>query len=132
MREKQKKKTGQLFTTENQPANAVRFSKDHQPPREKVGRKPSIKKQMNELLLTEGEVTIPKANVVKKNRNGSVIIKTTTQQAMAFKLIQIAMGKSSNNLKAMQFIIEQIDGKALQSVAFANLTPKPIEIISHD
>ncbi|WP_435134258.1 hypothetical protein [Formosa sp. A9] len=83
----------------------------------KGGRKPSIKNQMIELLESNGEMIIQPENVIKIEDNGSVRIKIATEMQLAMKLNDWAMSKKgSDSLKALQIILETIDGKAKQSV----------------
>jgi len=94
---------------------ATRFSSTNQP--DKTGRKPSIKNQLKELMLKNGELIIPKDQVIKVEDNGDVVIKTPTEMQLALKLKQMAMnGRGSITLKAIQLIMEQIDGKPRQDI----------------
>lgn len=90
-----------------------KFDKDYQP--KNPGRKPSIRKQLSELLLTDGEYLIQSENVVDVREDGSVIISVPTEMQLAIKLQKIATGNRANEaLKAIQMIMEQIDGKPKQ------------------
>ena len=81
----------------------------------KGGRPVSIRAQLKDLLEAEGNVTMPASQVVKINDDGSVILKLPTQMQMAMKLSSWAMSKKGNDsLKAIQMIMEQIDGKPVQ------------------
>jgi len=81
------------------------------------GRPASVRRQLRELLETQGKLKIPKKDIISIEKDGSVIIKTTTEMQLAMKLKQIAMkGESHNTLKAIQIIMEQIDGKAPQQI----------------
>lgn len=81
------------------------------------GRKPSIRKQLEDLLNSDGGLTIPASQVIKTNDDGSVVIKVPTQMQMAMKLSSWAMSKKGNDsLKAIQMIMEQIDGKPSQEI----------------
>ena len=83
----------------------------------KGGRKPSIRNQLKEILLAQGKLKIPAENVLSVEDDGSVIIKMPTEMQLAMKLKQIAMsGKNNNTLKAIQMIMEQIDGKPIQTI----------------
>ena len=81
----------------------------------KGGRPVSIRNQLKDLLEAEGNVTMPANQVVKINDDGSVILKLPTQMQLAMKLSSWAMSKKGNDsLKAIQMIMEQIDGKPNQ------------------
>ena len=83
----------------------------------KGGRKPSIRKQLSELLEKDGQITIPAKQIAKVNDDGSVTIILPTQMQMAMKLVSWAMqNKGSESLKAIQMIMEQIDGKPKQEI----------------
>lgn len=82
----------------------------------KGGRPVSIRNQLKDLLEAEGNVTMPANQVVKINEDGSVILKLPTQMQLAMKLSSWAMSKRGNDsLKAIQMIMEQIDGKPNQT-----------------
>jgi hypothetical protein len=81
----------------------------------KGGRPVSIRQQLKDLLEAEGNVTMPANQVVKINEDGSVVLKLPTQMQLAMKLSSWAMSKKGNDsLKAIQMIMEQIDGKPKQ------------------
>lgn len=112
---------GTQFTSTNQPDNR--------------GRKPSIKKQLTELLSSEGVLRIPAKQVKSIDQDGNVEIKIPKQDAMAMKLMQWAMsGKGTNSLKALQMIMEQIDGKPKQALTIEDYvnTPSKYEVINGD
>ena len=96
-----------------EPADGKQFSKDYQP--KENGRKPSIKKQLLELMESEGKLKIEAKNVININDDGSIIIKLPTEMQIAMKLKQWAMSKrGTDSIKAIQMIMEQIDGKPKQ------------------
>mgnify|MGYP003652141045 CR=1 FL=1 len=81
------------------------------------GRPVSIRNQIKELLENEGNLTIQTNQIIKTNEDGSVVVKVPTQTQIALKLQGWAMSKKGNDsLKAIQMIMEQIDGKPLQEV----------------
>jgi len=83
----------------------------------KEGRPVSIRNQLKDLLQSEGNITIPANQVIKINEDGSVLMKVPTQMQMAMKLSSWAMSKKGNDsLKAIQMIMEQIDGKPKQEI----------------
>lgn len=93
----------------------TQFSSENQP--ENNGRPVSIRNQLKDLLQSEGNITIPANQVVKINEDGSILMKVPTQMQMAMKLSSWAMSKKGNDsLKAIQMIMEQIDGKPMQEI----------------
>ena len=81
------------------------------------GRPVSIKTQLKDILESEGNLTIQANQVIQIKDNGDVIIKVPTQMQMAMKLSSWAMSKKGNDsLKALQMIMEQIDGKPTQPI----------------
>ncbi|MCP4181428.1 MAG: hypothetical protein GY756_27005 [bacterium] len=94
--------------------NSAGFDKN---PQNIGNKKPSIKNQLKELLEKDGALNIPAKSVLKINDDGSVTIKLPTEMQLAMKLKQWAMSKKGNDsLKAIQMIMEQIDGKPKQEV----------------
>lgn len=78
----------------------------------KGGRPVSIRTQVKDLLESEGNITIPANQIVNINEDGSVVMKVPTQMQIAMKLQSWAMSKKgTDSLKAIQMIMEQIDGK---------------------
>lgn len=93
----------------------------------KGGRKPSIKKQLFELLESGGQLLIKAKDVVSTNDVGDVIIKVPTQMQIAMKLKQWAMSKKGNDsIKAIQMIMEQVDGKPKQSLDVTQIREQPL------
>ena len=85
------------------------------------GRPVSIKAQLKDILESEGNLTIQANQVVQIKDNGDVVIKVPTQMQMAMKLSSWAMSKKGNDsLKALQMIMEQIDGKPTQPIEQTN------------
>lgn len=83
----------------------------------KGGRPVSIKNQLKDLLQSDGNITIPANQVLRVNDDGSVIMKVPTQMQLAMKLSSWAMSKKGNDsLKAIQMIMEQVDGKPRQEI----------------
>ena len=73
----------------------------------KKGRPSSLKKELRNLLLADGEIEIKAENIIQINDDGSVSIKISTSESLVLKLLQIASsGKNSNTLKAIQMIFE--------------------------
>ena len=89
-----------------------------------------MKKELKELLNSDGKVLIPKSEVLLINKDGSVIIELPTSSQIVLKLSKIAItGKGMNTLKAIQMIMEQIDGKPKQTVSLKNREIPPRQII---
>jgi len=83
----------------------------------KGGRKPSLRKQLEEVITDRGSYTIEEKKVLKINEDGSIEVKTTSAEQMARKLVDWAMSKKGNeSLKAIQIIMDQIDGKPKQTI----------------
>ena len=81
------------------------------------GRPVSIKTQLKDLLESEGNLTITANQVVQIKDSGDIVIKVPTQMQMAMKLSSWAMSKKGNDsLKALQMIIDQVDGKGQQTI----------------
>lgn len=96
------------------------------------GQPPSIKRQLKELMQAEGELTIPADEVIKIKDDGSIVIKVSTQLMLAQKLEKWAISNiGSESLKAIQMIMEQIDGKPHQTQD-VNLTEPPAPIALSD
>jgi len=113
------------FGKDIDPNVGVKFGQGQDPT--KGGRKPSIRKQLSELLEKDGKITIPAKQIAKVNDDGSVTIVLPTQMQMAMKLVSWAMqNKGSESLKAIQMIMEQIDGKPKQEIeqTVPQLTPQ--------
>ena len=92
----------------------------------KKGRPVSIKNQLKEMLLKDGELPIPKESFVKQTET-HYIFKLPTQEALALKLVNMAMSKGSNGFNALKLMLETFDGRATQTVdAKINQTPKII------
>lgn len=82
----------------------------------KGGRKPSIRNRLKELLEhDEGVMTVPKSQVKEIHADGRVSIILPTEHQISMRLVNWAMSKKGNDsLKAIQMIMEQIDGKPTQ------------------
>jgi len=102
----------------------------------KGGRPVSIRNQLKDLLEAEGNVIMPSNQVVKINEDGSVVLKLPTQMQLAMKLSSWAMSKKGNDsLKAIQMIMEQIDGKPKQEIDNNNthkVEPLLFQVIGKD
>jgi len=81
----------------------------------KSGRGVSIKNQLKEVLLKQGELPIPKDQLVRQT-DTHYIFKLPTQEALALKLVNMAMSKNSNGFNALKLMLETFDGKAQQTV----------------
>lgn len=110
-------------------ANTAGFDKNPQNIN-RNGRPPSIRRQLQDLLESEGSITIPSNQVVQINEDGSVILDMPTQMQLAVKLASWAMSEEGNNsLRAIKMIMEQIDGKPEQVVKtdYTSLTDEELE-----
>ena len=105
-------------------ANTNGFDKN---PQNIGNKKPSIKKQLLELLENDGELKIDAGKVLRIEDDGSIIIKLTTQMQLAMKLQDWALSKKGiDSLKAIQMIMEQVDGKPKQNIGLVANEVKPI------
>ena len=92
----------------------------------KGGRKPSIRKQLEEMIGDNGNYTIAAHQVLKVNDDGSVLVDIPTANKLTLKLLQWADSKKgSESLKALQMIMEQIDGKPKQEIEQTVIDEKP-------
>lgn len=81
------------------------------------GRPASIKQELRNALNTEGKITIKAKNVLEVHSNGDVTIQTTQSETLANKLLDWALSRKGNeSLKAIQMIMEQVDGKPKQAI----------------
>jgi len=105
-----------MFGKEQSPEIGAKtqFSSEYQP--ENRGRKPSIVKQIIKMIDSDGVMTFKRENVVSID-DKEVKIKVPTQRAIAFKLLETAMNSDdSNSLKAMNMLLDRIDGKPGQKL----------------
>ena len=79
------------------------------------GRPVSIKNEIKQVLLKDGEIPIPKSVLVKETAE-YYIFKVPTQEALAMKLISMAMSKGNNSFNALKLLMETFDGKATQKI----------------
>jgi len=92
----------------------------------KGGRKPSIRKQLVELMEKDGQITIPSKQIVNLNDDGSVTMVLPTQMQLAMKLTSWAMSsKGGDSIKSIQMIMEQMDGKPKQEIEQTVIDEKP-------
>lgn len=89
----------------------------HNDPR-KGGRKKSLRKDLRNILDQDGKMRIKVKDVVNTEENGDVIIRIPKNEALMLKLVKIAMGKTSNNVRAIQMIMEHLEGKPTQLFEF--------------
>ncbi len=95
----------------------------------KKGRPVSIKREIRELLMKDGELPISvnqfirmDKRIVKGKEKEFYVFKIATQEAMAAELISMAMSRNTNGFRAIQLILEHFDGKPAQS----------LDVTSHD
>ncbi len=84
-------------------------------------KKVSIKGELEKLLQSDGTITFSGDQITKIGEEKGVKyvnIKLPTQEALAYKMLTIAMGKpdKTNTLRAIIELMEQFDGKAKQTV----------------
>jgi hypothetical protein len=113
------------------PENIVGKGFEKHPDRiNKKGRPVSIKNQLQKILLKDGELPIPLTALVRTTET-HYIFKIPTQEAMALKLVNMAMAKGANGFNALKLMLETFDGKAKQSIENIE-PPKPISGITFD
>lgn len=116
MTKKTERKIGQGEIHLHPRVNTQGFDKNPQNINRK-GRPPSIRRQLKEMLESDGKLTFPKKDVIRINKGGSVVVKVPTEFMMAQQLTKWAMSKKgADSLKALQMIMEQIDGKPTQTI----------------
>ena len=84
-------------------------------------RKVSIKKELENILLADGVIKFTGKQIVEVGEENGVQfvkVKLPTQNALAHKMVSIAMGsnKYSNTLRALIQLLEQFDGKPSQQI----------------
>jgi hypothetical protein len=90
----------------------------------KHGRPPSIDKQIKEYMSKVGDIVIPAKLVKEVKENGDVIIEGDWKKKITLKLLEYADSKKGyESLKAIQMIIERVDGRPLQKID-ANVNQK--------
>ena len=95
----------------------------------KKGRPISIKNQLKELLVKDGELPIPKSAFIRET-DTHYFFKLPTQQALALKLVNMAMAKGANGFQALKLLLETFDGKAAQTIqATVGTTKKDLQDI---
>lgn len=93
------------------------------------GQPPSIRRQLKELMQAEGVLIIPADQVIEVNEDGSVSVQVSTQLMLAQKLEQwAASNNGSESLKAIQMIMEQIDGKPPISGDLNIINQQPVQL----
>jgi len=88
------------------------------------GQPVSIKNQLKELLLNDGELPIPADQFLrmkKSNEKEYYIFKIPTQDALALRLLSIAMSKNTSGFNALKLLLETFDGKATQVIETPDL-----------
>lgn len=93
----------------------------------------SIKYQLKQMLLNDGEYAIPEKMLLRTEERDDkkyYVFRIPTEKALANKLLNLAMRSNSTALRALQVIMEQLDGKPHQSIAVENKHPAKIEIIN--
>ena len=109
------------------------FDKHHENINKK-GQPVSIKNQLKDLMLKDGELPIPAKNFIKKKiikEEEYYIFKIPTQNALAARLVTLAMSKNNNGFNALKLLLETFDGKAQQTIQ-QNISPKITGITFND
>lgn len=82
------------------------------------GRGPSLKNELRKLLDKQGKITFDAKDIVKTYEDGTVEIRVPEREALMLRLVQIAKGRTSNNIRAIQMIMEHLEGKPTQLFEF--------------
>ena len=77
------------------------------------GQPPSLKRAMLELIQKDGSLRFKKEQIKTMHDDGSISVIIPTAQALMIKLVSLAGG---GNIKALQILLEYIDGKAKENV----------------
>ena len=78
----------------------------------------SIRNQIREILAMDGKMHIKHEHVISQNDDGSVDIIMPKKDMVAMKVMQLAMtGSGSTTIRALQLIIEHLEGKPHQSTS---------------
>jgi hypothetical protein len=81
------------------------------------GRPVSIRQNLKDMLENEGELRVDPENVISVNKDGSVSIKLPKTDAITYKLMDWAInGNGNESIKAIQIMLEQIDGKPNKTI----------------
>ena len=91
----------------------------------KKGRPPTLKASLRKLLEKDGSVVFEKKDVISINEDGSVEVKVPERDALMFRLIKIAHSRASNNVRAIQMIMEHLEGKPTQLLEFSEYKNLP-------
>ncbi len=77
----------------------------------------SIRNQIREILAMDGKMHIKAENIISQNKDGSVHILMPKKDMVAMKVMQLAMtGSGATTIRALQLIIEHLEGRPAQSV----------------
>ncbi len=96
------------------------------------GRTISIKKQLKEILLNEGEFPIPATSLIRETEKDGkkyYVFKIPTQYALAMKLVSLAMSAKSNSFNSLKLLLETFDGKPKQEIDIGDDLSKKLQII---
>ena len=93
------------------------------------GRKPSLKKQLEKVALSDGWLTFDIKDV--QILEDKIKVKVPKEEAMALKMFQIAMGKNPNAaMNAIKLYLETFDGKANQNIKIEDKRPSKEDILA--
>lgn len=87
----------------------------------KDGRPISVREDLKRILSGAGTIKIKARDVVSTDSNGDVTITAPQSFLLADQLLKWALSRKGNeSLKAIQMIMEQVDGKPKQSIDQSN------------
>ena len=77
----------------------------------------SIRNQIREILAMDGSMKIKKEHILSTNKDGSINILIPKKDMVAMKVMSLAMtGSGATTIRALQLIIEHLEGRPAQSV----------------
>lgn len=93
----------------------------------------SIRNQIREILAMDGKMHIKPEHVIKIREDGSVDILMPKKDMVAMKVMQLAMtGNGATTIRALQLILEHLEGKPHQSTSVDINQPINEIILSDD
>ncbi len=84
--------------------------------RDGKGRPISVKTMLKDLMKQDGEIKIDRRNIVRETTT-HLIVKIPTLDAVAMRLLSMAMSSGSTGFQAIKLIVEYLDGKPVQPIS---------------
>lgn len=96
----------------------------------KGGRPKGVKNGLIEILNSEKKLVIKATNVSKIHSNGDVTLNVPEVDEIALRLVELTRSKQgSTAISAIKLIMEHLDGKPKQALAFEMVQPEPFDIM---